>query len=65
MAEMDDPTKTFKDLAIFTVTVLVGLFIHGFIVLPLLYLVCLRKNPLKFLVGMVPAMLFAFGSESR
>ncbi|XP_064605724.1 excitatory amino acid transporter 1-like [Liolophura sinensis] len=64
LAEMDDPTKTFKDLAIFTVTVLVGLFIHGFIVLSLLYLVFLRKNPLKFLVGMVPAMLFAFGSES-
>ncbi|XP_064597983.1 excitatory amino acid transporter 1-like [Liolophura sinensis] len=64
LAEMDDPTKTFKELAIFTVTLLVGLFAHGFIVLSLLYLVFLRKNPLKFLVGMVPAMLFAFGSDS-
>lgn len=65
LAEMDDPAKTFKDLGIFAVTVVTGLVIHGFIVLSLIYLIFVRKNPLRFLPAMFPAMVFAFGSESR
>ncbi|XP_064607520.1 excitatory amino acid transporter 1-like isoform X2 [Liolophura sinensis] len=64
LAEMDDPAKTFKDLGIFAVTVVTGLVIHGFVVLSLIYLIFVRKNPLRFLPAMFPAMVFAFGSES-
>lgn len=45
-------------------TVLAGLGIHAFVVLPILCSLLARKNPLKYLGAMVPAILTAWSTAS-
>ena len=51
-------------LSSYMVTVLAGLAIHGFIVLPLILWILGRCNPFKFLFQMRKALLTAFGTDS-
>ena len=45
-------------------TVLVGLAIHGLILLPALFLIITRKNILTFFKNMIEALLVAFATAS-
>jgi len=45
-------------------TVLVGLGVHAFVVLPVLCSLLARRNPLKYLGAMVPAILTAWSTAS-
>jgi solute carrier family 1 (high affinity glutamate transporter) protein 1 len=45
-------------------TVLVGLFLHGVIVLPVILFVFGRRNPLQYVGGVAPALLNAFSTAS-
>ena len=63
--EVDDVGTLFTDLGFYMLTVLLGLFIHGFITLPLIYLVIARRNPLNLYKGTLQALLVAFGISSR
>ncbi|XP_023326225.1 excitatory amino acid transporter 3 [Eurytemora carolleeae] len=45
-------------------TVLVGLFIHGFIVLPIILSVCTKSMPFRFIANMTNAFTTAFGTGS-
>ncbi len=60
--------KELKDLlgsvGWYTLTVLIGLFFHGLVVLPLLYFIFTRKNPFSFLVNLSAALMTAFGTAS-
>lgn len=56
--------ELFDDLARYILTVLLGLVIHGFVVLPLILLVCARTNPWRFMWQMRQALLTAFGTDS-
>ena len=47
------------------VTVLVGLTVHGCVTLPVLFFVLSRRNPFKFVYGMLQALLTALGTASR
>lgn len=51
-------------LAKYIVTVLIGLFIHGVIVLPLVLLIFARTNPYRFMWQMRRALMTAFGTDS-
>lgn len=62
---MKDPNTVFIQLAYYMLTVLVGLAVHGLIVLPLVYFLATRKNPAKFVYGMLKALLTAWGTASR
>lgn len=46
-------------------TVVLGCFVQGFLILPLLYLVFTRKNPYRFIAGLGQALVTAFGTSSR
>lgn len=63
-ASMADISSTFESLGMYIVTVVVGLSIHSMIVLPGLYFIFTRKNPLKYIKGIVQALLTAFGTSS-
>ncbi|XP_029135545.2 excitatory amino acid transporter 3-like [Labrus bergylta] len=51
--------KTLSQLGKFTAVAFSGLAIHGIIVLPLIYLLFVRRNPLSFIKGICPALLKA------
>ncbi len=48
----------------YVATVLIGLSIHGFIVLPLILFIFARTNPYRFMWQMRRALLTAFGTDS-
>ena len=54
-----------ETLGMYMLTVCTGLIIHAGIVLPLIYLIATRKNPFKFLKGVLQAWLTALGTASR
>lgn len=62
--EMDDILDVFTKLGLYLMTVSLGIFIHGFIFLPAIYFAFTRKNPLRFIVHMGPAILTALGTSS-
>jgi Na+/H+-dicarboxylate symporter len=50
---------------LFQLTVLLGLFVHGIIVLPSIYLIITKKNVLIYAKNMLEAMLIALATSSR
>ena len=54
-----------RRLALFIVTVLAGLSIHAFIILPLIFFAVRKANPFIFMYGMKDALMTAFGISSR
>ena len=62
---MKDPEVIFKNISLYMVTVIVGLFIHGFIVLPAIYVIITRKNIFRFAYNMIEALLIALATSSR
>lgn len=62
---MDDWKVVAGQLGMYMVTVISGLLIHGLIILPLAYFIFARKNPVKFFLGVLPALMTAFGTASR
>ncbi|WP_419656230.1 sodium:dicarboxylate symporter [Desulfosarcina variabilis str. Montpellier] len=61
---MDLGFAALKALGKYAVTVLVGLFIHGFITLPILVLVMGRYNPYRLIKALSPAMMTAWSTAS-
>ena len=62
---MEDPVEELRSLGLYMLTVLTGLGIHGFIILPLIFFFFTRKNPYTYLVGVLQAIVTAFGTASR
>ncbi|KAG5683330.1 hypothetical protein PVAND_012616 [Polypedilum vanderplanki] len=62
--EMDDILDVFAKLGLYLATVSLGIFVHGFIFLPAIYFAFTKKNPLRFIAHMGPAILTALGTSS-
>ena len=62
--EMADFATVAQQLGFYFGTVLIGLGIHGFVVLPIVYSVCTRKLPFTFIANMTNAFTTAFGTAS-
>ena len=65
VVNMDNPVEEIKSLALYMATVIAGLAIHSLIILPLIYLIIVRKNPYKFLAGVAQALITALATASR
>ena len=55
---------TLANLGMFVVTVILGLFVHTFVLLPTFYFAVTRRNPFKLLMGMTQAIMIALGTSS-
>jgi len=62
--KMENPELVLQQLGLYMATVIAGLLIHGFIILPLIYFVVTRKNPFKFVNGVLQAALTALATSS-
>ncbi|XP_026179128.1 excitatory amino acid transporter 5 [Mastacembelus armatus] len=62
--DMQDPSTLGKKLGWYGITVLTGLFIHGLILLPFFYFLLTRKNPFKYIRGLLQAMVIALATSS-
>ena len=61
---IDNISETAKMLGVYMATVISGLAIHLFITECLIYFIAARKNPFKFLKGMIHAAATALGTSS-
>uniref|UniRef100_W5N4V6 Amino acid transporter n=1 Tax=Lepisosteus oculatus TaxID=7918 RepID=W5N4V6_LEPOC len=64
IVEMEDISMMGGQLGMYTITVIIGLFIHAVFVLPTLYFVVTRKNPFVFIGGLLQALITALGTSS-
>jgi len=62
---MKDPAESFIQLGWYMMTVLLGLAIHEFITLAIIYFVFTRRNPFRLMLQMSQALLTALGTASR
>ena len=65
IAEASDITLLFRAMGLFVLTNVVGHLFQAAIFYQVLYIVLVRRNPVKHLKGIVPALLTAFGTSSR
>ncbi|XP_076987472.1 neutral amino acid transporter B(0) [Tamandua tetradactyla] len=64
IAEMEDVGMLFASLGKYILCCLLGHAIHGLLVLPLIYFLFTRKNPYRFLWGIMTPLATAFGTSS-
>ncbi|XP_078388103.1 excitatory amino acid transporter 2-like [Cetorhinus maximus] len=64
IAEIKDLEVVARQLGMYMVTVMVGLIIHGAFILPSIYFIITRKNPLSFCGGIFQAWITALGTAS-
>ncbi|GMR55618.1 hypothetical protein PMAYCL1PPCAC_25813, partial [Pristionchus mayeri] len=64
LLEAEDLKYTFKTLAIYLVTVLLGLFFHILITTPALFYLVTRKSPLPVYATMIQPFMIALGTAS-
>ncbi|KAL0993320.1 hypothetical protein UPYG_G00106080 [Umbra pygmaea] len=64
IAAIGDLEVVARQLGMYMVTVMVGLVIHGGIILPLIFFVITRKNPFTFYSGIFQAWITALGTAS-
>ncbi|XP_054444618.1 neutral amino acid transporter B(0) [Pteronotus mesoamericanus] len=62
--EMENVGTLFASLGKYILCCLLGHAIHGLLVLPLIYFLITRKNPYRFLWGILTALVTAFGTSS-
>merc|ERR1712198_150794 len=62
--EMEEPDKAVKPILLYATTAILGIFIHGLVVLPLFYWMLTRKNPYRFMLNMGNVLIMAFSTAS-
>lgn len=65
IAAIGDLEVVARQLSMYMVTVIVGLLIHGGLILPAIFFAITRKSPFKFYSGIFQAWITALGTASR
>ncbi|KAH7643282.1 hypothetical protein DERF_011749 [Dermatophagoides farinae] len=61
---VEDAGQLFRSVGFFTFTVILGILVHGLLILPGIYYLIVRKNPYRFVLNQGEALLTAFGTAS-
>ncbi|XP_076149767.1 solute carrier family 1 member 8b [Alosa pseudoharengus] len=62
--DMHDPVHLAEKLGMYFITVLLGLFVHGVILLPLFFFILTKKNPFSYIRGLLQALVIALATSS-
>ncbi|KAL2097201.1 hypothetical protein ACEWY4_006408 [Coilia grayii] len=62
--DMHDPVHLAEKLGMYFVTVLVGLIVHGLVLLPLFFFILTKKNPFSYIRGLLQALVIALATSS-
>lgn len=65
IVEMEDVVLLVTSLGKYIFASILGHFIHGGIILPLIYFAATRQNPYRFLLGLITPFATAFATSSR
>lgn len=65
IVEMEDIVVLVTSLGKYIFASILGHFIHGGIILPLIYFASTRQNPYRFLLGLITPFATAFATCSR
>ena len=65
LVEVEDLSSTLHAMALYIATVISGLLLHQLIILPLIYVAVIRKNPARFFLTTLEAMLAGGAASSR
>ena len=65
VVEIEDPIGLIRQMLVFLLTVLLGLFCHAVFVLPLIFFVFVRRNPYKHMYKCTKALVTAFATNNR
>ena len=63
--EMDDMETVLGQLGLYFATVMAGIMVHGFVILPLIFSIVTRQLPFRYIANMSQAIATAFGTASR
>ncbi|KAJ3662154.1 hypothetical protein Zmor_006512 [Zophobas morio] len=62
--EMDDMETVLGQLGLYFATVMAGIMVHGFVILPLIFSIVTRQLPFRYIANMSQAIATAFGTAS-
>lgn len=65
LLEIKDISAIVGQLGLYFITVLLGLFLHGFGTLSVIYFICTKELPFKVIKKMGQVLVTAFGTASR
>lgn len=65
LLEMESLAKVIGQLGWYFVTVMIGLMVHGFGTIAIIFFLCVRKLPYGFVLKMSQVLATAFGTGSR
>ena len=65
VVNLEDPAAQILALAYFALTVILGLVLHFFITMPIIYFILVRNNPFKYMIGCFQALSTAFLTGNR